>query len=97
MMGKIDPRLQNALRRAEGNVQAIVTLRSNDPSNPLAPEATDASVKSLVRDAERETNSHPKDVVVFSGIQSFSIDADSKLIEHILDHDAVESASLNSY
>jgi hypothetical protein len=102
-MANIDPRLRQAISKAitckaghpTRRVQAVVTLRSKDPSKPLDPAETEKSVKNLVDKAAQQTNAQPNDVVVFGNLQSFAIDADAKLISKILDEDRVDSASLN--
>lgn len=102
-MADIDPKLAEAISAAEGGqpghperrVQAVVTLRSNDPSKPLNPAETEESIRTLVEEAVKQTNAEPNDLVVFRNLQSFSIDADAKLISKILDEDRVGSASLN--
>lgn len=104
-MADIDPKLEQAINAAESEiaqpghpsrrVQAVVTLKSKSPLKPLDPAETEASVKTLVEDAAKQTNAQPNDVVVFKNLQSFSIDADASLISKILGEDQVGSASLN--
>lgn len=92
---RIDPRLVTALAHGAGPVQALVTLRNHVASRPLAPAETEASVRTMVDKASRITSTTPKDVVVFPYMQSFTIEAESALIEKLLDEDDVGSASLN--
>ncbi len=102
-MAEIDPKLAQAISEAEGGkpghparrVQAVVTLKSKDPSKPLDPAETEKSVRTLVEEAAKQTNAEPNDLVVFRNLQSFSIDADATLVSKILDEDQVDSASLN--
>jgi hypothetical protein len=98
-MAAIDPRLTKALDDAKGGrrkVQAVVTLRSDDPSVPMDPARTEESVKTIVEQAARKAGAEPDDVVVFANLQSFSIEADAQLISDLIEDDAVDSASLNS-
>jgi hypothetical protein len=98
-MAPIDPKLTKALDEAKGSnrtVQAVVTLRSDDPSTPMDAAKTEDSVKTLVEQASRKAGATPNDVVVFPNLQSFSIDADAQLISDLLEDEAVDSASLNS-
>jgi folylpolyglutamate synthase/dihydropteroate synthase len=102
-MANIDPRLTQAISEAEDcqpdaparRIQAVVTLRSKHPSTPLDAAETEKSVRTLVEKAAKQTNAKPNDLVVFANLQSFTIDADAKLISKILDEDHVDSASLN--
>jgi hypothetical protein len=102
-MANIDPKLIQAISDAKTykaghptrRVQAVVTLRSDDPSKPLDPAETEKSVKSLVDNAVKQTKAKPNDLVVFRNLQSFTIDGDANLISKILDEDRVDSASLN--
>lgn len=103
-MADIDPKLTQAINEAEGEaepghparrVQAVVTLKSKYPSKPLDPAETEESIRALVGEAAKQTNAEPNDLVVFRNLQSFSIDADAKLISKILGEDQVGSASLN--
>lgn len=103
-MANIDPKLRQAITEAEAEdgktgqsrrVQAVVTLRSKNPAKPLEPAETEESIRALVREAARQTNAEPNELVVFRNLQSFSIDADAKLISKIIDEDGVDSASLN--
>src|ERR1043166_8337249 len=92
-MADIDPKLTQAIAEAEGEdgqpghparrVQAVVTLRSKHPSKPLDPAETEESARALAQQAAKQTNAEPNDVVVFRNLQSFSIDADAKLISKI--------------
>jgi hypothetical protein len=103
MMADIDPKLAQAISEAKAGspghparrIQAVVTLRSKQPSKPLDPAETEESVRALVGDAAKQTNAQPNDLVVFRNLQSFSIDADATLISKILEEDQVDSASLN--
>jgi hypothetical protein len=103
-MANIDPRLTRAIDMAKSytagspsrRVQAVVTLRSDDPSKPLDPNETEKSVKKLVDEAVKKTKANLNDLVVFRNLQSFSIDGDASLISKILDEDRVDSASLNA-
>jgi hypothetical protein len=102
-MANIDPKLLEAIdaarTRSAGHptrrIQALVTLRSDDPSKPLDPAETEKSVKRLVDDAVKETKAKLNDLVVFKNLQSFTIDGDAKLISKVIDADHVDSASLN--
>jgi hypothetical protein len=102
-MADIDPKLAQAISKAESGspghparrVQAVMTLKSKHPSTPLNPAETEESVRALVKDAAIQTNAEPNDLVVFRNLQSFSIDADARLISKILEEDQVGSASLN--
>ena len=102
-MANIDPKLLRALDDAKTvgadhptrRIQAVVTLRSDDPSKPLDPAETEESVKSLVESAVKQTKAKLNDLVVFKNLQSFTIDGDAKLISKVLDADGVDSASLN--
>jgi hypothetical protein len=102
-MAKIDPKLLRAIdaakTRSAGHptrrIQALVTLRSDDPSKPLDPAETEESVKTLVDNAVKQTKAKLNDLVVFKNLQSFTIDGDANLISEVLDADRVDSASLN--
>lgn len=94
MAAKIDPRLRAALR-GQGPVQAVVTLKSPLSGRPLEADQTEASVKQLLDDAARKTNSQPHGFVVFKNLQSFSIDAAPNLINEILQRPSIDSASYN--
>src|SRR5262245_40867647 len=102
-MAKIDPKLLRAIDDAKArraghptrSIQALVTLRSDDPSKPLDPAETEESVKTLVDNAVKQTKAKLNDLVVFKNLQSFTIDGDANLISEVLDADRVDSASLN--
>jgi hypothetical protein len=99
-MANIDPKLLHAItvakaRGAGRRIQALVTLRSDNPAKPLDPAETEKSVKRLVDDAVKETKAKLNDLVVFKNLQSFTIDGDAKLISKVIDADHVDSASLN--
>ena len=102
-MANIDPKLLHAITvaktRSAGHptrrIQALVTLRSDDPTKPLDPAETEKSVKRLVDDAVKETKAKLNDLVVFKNLQSFTIDGDAKLISKVIDADHIDSASLN--
>ena len=96
-MAKIDPRLTEAIGQAKagGSLQAVFTLRSDDPQTPLAPDQTEARVKAVVDAAAAKASRKPNRVVVFANLQSFSIDADAKVIANLLDADHIETATLN--
>lgn len=101
-MANIDPRLTKAIREARtggfakgSSLQAVVTLRSNDPNKPMDPEQTKRSVNRIVADVGRRLHKEPKDLVIFPNIQAFSIDADAEIIDKILAEDSVDAASLD--
>lgn len=96
-MAKIDPRLAAALDHAQQgeSVQAVVTLRSHGPKRPLGPEETDRSVQALLQRACEKTRHQPHDVVVFSHMQSFMVDADPDFIREILNEERIDVAALN--
>src|SRR5262245_40171635 len=103
-MAKIDPKLVQAISEAQHGqpghpkrrVQAVVTLKSKHPTQPVDPAETDEAARNLVENAAKFANAEANDVVVFRNLQSFSIDADAKLISKLLGEDGVDSASLNA-
>lgn len=74
----------------------VFTLRSDDPAKPLAPAQTEALVKAVVATAATKAGQAPNRVVVFANLQSFSIDAEVKLIRNLLNADPIETATLNT-
>ena len=96
-MAKIDPRLTQAIGQAKdgASLQAVFTLRSDEPDTPLAPAQTEARVKAAVEAASAKASQSPNRVVVFPNLQSFSIDADAQVIKNLLDADHIETATLN--
>lgn len=103
MAAYLDPKLVKALRearkavpdQAEGRVQAVVTLRSRDPSKPRDAADTEKKVRKLIAKTTRQTRQSPKDLVVFPNLQSFAIDAEAEFVTKILADDDIDSASLN--
>jgi len=96
-MAKIDPRLTQAIDSAKdgASLQAVFTLRSDEPDKPLAPAQTEARVKAVVDAASAKVSRAPNRVVVFPNLQSFSIDANALLIQNLLDAEHIETATLN--
>ena len=98
MMENVDPKLTKAIKDVRsgalhGTVRATIALKSLDPSKPvLSPDQTNREVGRIVRAVEKKTGKTPRELDVFDQIQSFSINADAEMVDHILNEDAVTAA-----
>jgi hypothetical protein len=95
---KIDPRLKQALDRAtvnSGPIQAVVVVGSPAGSKPLPAAESEQMLRNLVDRACKASKSKPSRLVFFPNVQSFSIEADPKLLRHLLEDDSIDAASLN--
>lgn len=93
---KIDPRLRQALDQAapSDGVQAVIV--ANSPSGqPLPKEESEKMLRDIVDRAAKEVNVSPTSVVLFPYVQSFSIEAEPKLLNRILEDESIDAASLN--
>ena len=93
---KIDPRLIQALDHAAPNdgVQAVVVV--NSPTGlPLPKAESEAMLRDFVDRASKDVNVSPNKVVLFPYVQSFSIEAEPKLLNRILEDDSIDAATLN--
>ena len=82
---KIDPRLTRALDAASPSdgVQAVVVVNS-PTGTPLPRAESEEMLRGVIDRASKEVNISPKKTVLFPNVQSFSIEAEPKLLKRIL-------------
>ena len=95
---KIDPRLTRALDEAtvdSGPIQAVVVVGSPAGSAPLQAAESEQMLRGLIDRVSKASKSSPSRVVLFPNVQSFSIEAEPKLLRRLLDEASIDAASLN--
>jgi hypothetical protein len=95
---KIDPHLAAQLKEtsAKDEVQAVVTLHPDDPSQPApSPERMEEMARDLVARVTKSSGVAPKKVNVFKYLGSFAIAAEPAFIEHLVGQPEVKSAMSN--
>ena len=93
----IDPQLLRQLKgaRNQRSVGAVFTLRGDERGATLSPKETKAVVKRMLDRIGRQTKSKPKDVNVFSNIQSFALEAPVEFVKTLLEQPEIDSAVAN--
>jgi chaperonin cofactor prefoldin len=85
---EIDPELErqiNAAKRTQGNVEAVLLLRADVPTDPAL----------LLERATAETKQSPEDYNVLPNLGVLVISAKPELLEYLLKQPEIETAGCN--